>query len=78
LFLWCYYNNAGGEVLACYEKEKGIRKVVIKIHKLKITGGLWHGKRCPFAMQKMLFWGVKDALLHGKRAPFRKAFVSLW
>jgi len=40
LFLWCCYNNAGREVLACYEKEKGIRKVVIKIHKLKIVGGL--------------------------------------
>ena len=40
LFLWCCYNNAGGEVLACYEKEKGIRRSVIKIHKLRITGGL--------------------------------------
>ena len=39
----------GGEVLAYYEREKDIRRVVIKIHKLKITGGLWHGKRCPFA-----------------------------
>ena len=39
-FLWCCYNNAGGEVLACYEKKKGIRKVVIKIHKLKIVGEL--------------------------------------
>ena len=40
LFLWCCYNNAGGELFACYEKEKGIRKVVIKIHKLKIVGEL--------------------------------------
>ena len=39
LFLWCCYNNAGGEVLACYEKEKDIRRVVIKIHKLGIVGG---------------------------------------
>jgi len=39
-FLWCCYNNARGEVLACYEKEKGIRKVVIKIHTLRITGEL--------------------------------------
>ena len=39
-FLWCCYNNAVGEILACYEKEKGIRKVVIKIHKLGIVGGL--------------------------------------
>ena len=30
----------GGEILACYEKEKGIRRVVIKIHKLRIIGGL--------------------------------------
>ncbi len=29
-----------GEVLACYEREKDIRKVVIKIHKLGITGEL--------------------------------------
>ena len=49
LFLWCCYNNVVGEILACYEKEKGIRRVVIKIHKLEITGGLWYGKRCPFA-----------------------------
>ena len=40
LFLWCCYNNAGGEVLACYEKKKDIRSVVIKIHTLKMTGGL--------------------------------------
>ena len=40
LFLWCCYNNARGEILAYYEKEKGIRRVVIKIHKLGITGGL--------------------------------------
>ena len=48
-FLWCCSNNAGGEILACYEKKKDIRSVVIKIHKLKIAGELWHGKRCPFA-----------------------------
>jgi len=40
LFLWCCYNNARGEVLACYEKNKDIRSVVIKIHKLKIADGL--------------------------------------
>ena len=39
LFLWCCYNNAEGELFACYEKKKGIRKVVIKIHKLRIVGG---------------------------------------
>ena len=39
-FLWCSYNNAGGEILACYEKEKGIRRVVINIHTLKIAGEL--------------------------------------
>jgi len=39
LFLWCCYNNIEGEILACYEKEKGIRRVVIKIHKLGIVGG---------------------------------------
>ena len=39
-FLWCCYNNAVGEILACYEKERSIRKVVIKIHKLKIVGEL--------------------------------------
>ena len=38
-FLWCCYNNAEGEILACYEKEKDIRRVVIKIHKLGIVGG---------------------------------------
>ena len=38
-FLWCCYNNAGGEILACYERNKGIRKVVINIHKLEIAGG---------------------------------------
>jgi|GEM_PF-437195 len=48
LFLWCCYNNVRGEVLACYEKKKDIRRVVIKIHTLKIAGELWHGKRCPF------------------------------
>ena len=50
LFLWCYYNNARGEIFVYYEKNKDIRSVVIKIHKLEITGGLLHGKRCPFAM----------------------------
>ena len=39
-FLWCCYNNAEGEILACYEKKKGIRRVVIKIHKLGIADGL--------------------------------------
>ena len=39
LFLWCCYNNAGGEILACYEREEGIRRVVINIHKLGIVGG---------------------------------------
>ena len=39
-FLWCCYNNAEGEILACYEKEKGIRRSVIKIHTLKIAGEL--------------------------------------
>ena len=39
-FLWCCYNNAEGEILACYEKEKGIRRVVINIHTLKIAGEL--------------------------------------
>ena len=39
LFLWCSYNNAEGEILACYEKKKDIRRVVIKIHKLGIAGG---------------------------------------
>ena len=39
LFLWCCYNNVEGEILACYEKEKDIRRVVIKIHKLGIVGG---------------------------------------
>ena len=40
LFLWCCYNNARGEVLACYEKEQGVRRIVIKIHTLRIAGGL--------------------------------------
>ena len=40
LFLWCCYNNAVGEILARYEREKGIRRSVIKIHKLKIVGEL--------------------------------------
>ena len=48
-FLWCCSNNAEEEILACYEKKKGIRSVVIKIHKLKITDGLLQSKRCPFA-----------------------------
>ena len=39
-FLWCSTNYAEGEILACYEKEKGIRRGVIKIHKLGIAGGL--------------------------------------
>ena len=39
LFLWCCYNNVVGEILACYEKEQGIRRAVIKIHKLRIVGG---------------------------------------
>ena len=39
----------GGEALVYYEKEKDIRRSVIKIHKLKIVGELWHGKRSPFA-----------------------------
>ena len=39
LFLWCCYNNAEGELFACYEREKGIRRVVIKIHTLRIVGG---------------------------------------
>ena len=47
-FLWCCYNNARGEIFVYYEKKKGIRRVVIMIHKLEITGGLLHGKRCPF------------------------------
>jgi len=38
-FLWCCSTNIEGEILACYEKEKGIRRVVIKIHKLGIVGG---------------------------------------
>ena len=42
-FLWCCYNNARGEIFVYYEKKKGIRRVVIKIHKLEITGGLLHG-----------------------------------
>ena len=39
-FLWCCYNNAQGEILARYEREKGIRRVVIKIHILEIADGL--------------------------------------
>ena len=33
-------NNTESEILACYEKKKDIRRVVIKIHKLGIAGGL--------------------------------------
>ena len=40
LFLWCSYNYAEGTILVCYEKKKNIRSIVIKIHKLKIPGGL--------------------------------------
>ena len=40
LFLWCCYNNVEVEILACYEREKGIRRSVIKIHTLKIAGEL--------------------------------------
>ena len=40
----CFYGVVlimqGGEILACYEKKKDIRSVVIKIHKLKIADGL--------------------------------------
>jgi len=39
VFLWCSTNYAGGEVLACYEREKAILRIVIKIHKLGIVGG---------------------------------------
>jgi hypothetical protein len=39
LFLLCCYNNTRGEIFVYYEKEKGIRRVVIKIHKLGIVGG---------------------------------------
>ena len=39
LFLWCSTNYAGGEIFAYYEKEKGIRRGVIKIHTLRIVGG---------------------------------------
>ena len=38
LFLWCCYNNAEGEILACYEN--GIRRDVINNHKMKIAGEL--------------------------------------
>ena len=38
-FLWCSTNYVEGGILACYEKEKGIRRAVIKIHKLRIIGG---------------------------------------
>ena len=40
LFLWCCYNNARREIFVYYEKKKGIRRVVIKIHKLRIVDGL--------------------------------------
>jgi len=43
-FLWCCYNNARGEIFVYYEKKKGIRRVVIMIQKLEITGGLLHDK----------------------------------
>ena len=39
-FLWRCYNNARGEILACYERNKDIRRDVIKIHTLKIAGEL--------------------------------------
>ena len=39
LFLWCSINYAESEILACYEKEKAILRIVIKIHKLGIVGG---------------------------------------
>ena len=39
-FLWCCSTNIEGEILACYKKEKGIRRVVINIHTLKIAGEL--------------------------------------
>ena len=39
-FLWCSTNYAEGEVLACYERGKGIRRSVIKIHTLRIAGEL--------------------------------------
>ena len=39
LFLWCCYNNARGEIFVYYEKEKDIRRSVIKIHKLGMAGG---------------------------------------
>ena len=39
----CFYGVViimqGGEILACYEREQGIRRAVIKIHKLRIIGG---------------------------------------
>ena len=63
LFLWCCYNNARGEIFVYYEKKKGIRRVVIKIHKLEITGGLLHGKRCPFALQNASFCTFKEPYL---------------
>ena len=39
-FLWWSYNYVEGTILACYEKKKDIISIVIKIHKLKIAGGL--------------------------------------
>ena len=40
----CFYGvrliMLGGEILAYYERGKGIRGLVIKIHKLKIASGL--------------------------------------
>ena len=38
VFLWCSTNYAEGEILACYEKKKDIRKVVIKIHTYASSG----------------------------------------
>ena len=38
--LWCSYNYAEGMILVCYEKKRDIISIVIKIHKLKIAGGL--------------------------------------
>ena len=49
----CFYSVViimqGERYSLVMKREKGIRKVVIKIHKLGIAGGLWYGKRCPFA-----------------------------
>ena len=49
----CFYGVViimqGESYLLVMKREKGIRRVVIKINKLKIVGELWHGKRCSFA-----------------------------